>query len=366
MLILFSRLKKNDFNPENIEGYQPLVTLIISAYNEENIIKEKLENTLSIDYPIDKFEVLIVSDASTDKTDDIVNKWSNENPNFKLIRQEQRFGKTSGLNLAVSKASGKIIIFSDANAIYHKNSIKELIKYFTDPQIGYVMGAALYNSAKDPSSKSEGLYWKFELFVKKLETKFYSVVGGDGAIYAIRKELFWELDKDDINDFVNPLQIVSKDYKGIFNPKAICFEDSAGDFKKEFKRKRRIANRSWRAVKKYSGWFDIRKHYKFLFELYSHKIIRWFSFPILIVAFISNLLIVFLTSILFYQITFIGLVLFGILTLLGIQYNILNREMPKVIYLPYYYSFVHVAALLGIVDETRGIKHTTWDHIRDS
>lgn len=366
LLAAFSKLKKNNFEFENTEEYKPLVTLIISAYNEENVIKEKLENTLSINYPMDKLQVLIVSDASTDKTDDIVNQWSSEHSNFKLIRQGQRFGKTSGLNLAVPEASGDIIIFSDANAIYHKNSINELIKFFINPEVGYVMGAALYNSAKDPSSKSEGLYWEFELFVKKLETKFYSVVGGDGAIYAIRKELFWELDRDDINDFVNPLQIVSKNYKGVFNPKAICFEDSAGDFRKEFRRKRRIVNRSWRAIKKYFGWFDVRKHYKFLFELFSHKIIRWYSFPILLIAFLSNLLIVLMTAMPFYIITLFGQIGFGILALLGIQYRTLNKKMPKIIYLPYYYSFVHIAALVGIVDEMKGIKHTTWDHIRDN
>jgi cellulose synthase/poly-beta-1,6-N-acetylglucosamine synthase-like glycosyltransferase len=366
LLTIFSRLKKQNITPLDRELYQPEVTLIISAHNEESVIKEKLENTLSINYPGEKFEIIVVSDASTDKTDDIVSQWSAAHPNFKLIRQEQRLGKTSGLNLAVPRAQGEIIVFSDANAIYHNNSINELVKYFGDPQVGYVMGAALYNSDKNPSSKSEGLYWKFELFVKKLETKYHSVVGGDGAIYAIRKELFWELDKDDINDFVNPLQIVSKDYRGIFNPDAICFEDSAGDFKKEFKRKRRIVNRSWRAVRKYFNWFDVRRHFPFLFELFSHKIVRWYSFPILLLAFISNLLIAVFTAAPFYVATLIGMVAFGILTLLGLRYNISNKKMPKVIYLPYYYSFVHVAAVMGIIDEARGIRHTTWDHIRDS
>lgn len=365
LLTIFSRLKKQSITPSDRKLYQPEVTLIISAHNEESVIKEKLENTLSIDYPTEKFEVVVVSDASTDKTDDIVSQWSATHSNFKLIQQEQRLGKTSGLNLAVPRAEGEIIIFSDANAIYHKDSINELVKYFGNPQVGYVMGAALYNSDKNPSSKSEGLYWKFELFVKKLETKYHSVVGGDGAIYAIRKELFWKLDDDDINDFVNPLQIVSKDYRGIFNPHAICFEDSAGDFKKEFRRKRRIVNRSWRAVRKYLSWFDLRRHYPFLFELFSHKIIRWYSFPILLLAFISNLLIAVFAAAPFYMVTLVGMVAFGILTLLGFRYNISNKRMPRVIYLPYYYSFVHLAAVMGIIDEARGIRHTTWDHIRD-
>jgi cellulose synthase/poly-beta-1,6-N-acetylglucosamine synthase-like glycosyltransferase len=366
LLVLFSKFKKNNFKYIGKGGHQPLVTIIISAYNEENIIKIKLENTFQLDYPKDKLEVMVVSDASTDKTDDIVKQWSTEYSNLKLVRQQQRFGKTSGLNLAVPKANGEVIIFSDANAIYDRNSINELVKYFKDPNVGYVMGAALYNANKDPSSKSEGLYWKFELFVKKLETKFYSVVGGDGAIYAIRKELFWKLDRDDINDFVNPLQIVAKNYKGVFNPKAICFEDSAGDFNKEFKRKRRIVNRSWRAVKKYFWWFDFKKHYKFVFELFSHKIIRWFSLPILLIALFVNLFIITKIQSPFYLIIFTGQIVFWILTFLGIVYNRLNMEMPKVIYLSYYYSFIHTAALLGIIDETRGIKHTTWDHIRDN
>lgn len=365
VLSIFSRFRKNLPDFETADKNQPTVTFIISAHNEGAVIEQKLHNTLGLSYPADKLEILVVSDASTDGTDDWVTQWANKNPRIHLIRQNQRRGKSLGLNLAVAQASSEVVVFSDANAIYEKNSIKELVKHFYDPRVGYVMGAALYNEGRDSSAKSEGLYWQFELFIKKLETRFYSVVGGDGAIYAIRKELYWDLEEDDINDFVNPLQIIAKGYRGVFNPKAICFEDAAGDFKKEFKRKRRIVNRSWRAVKKYISWFNLIKHFKFLFELFSHKIIRWFSLVVFGAAFIANAVIIIAAPTLFYVAAFASQLLFVILTCVGIYFYKSGREMPKLIYLTFYYSLAHAAALSGIIDEAMGVKHITWETVRD-
>lgn len=366
ILFLFNKISRsNDQLNQKSENW-PLVTLIISAYNEEQIIEQKLNNALALKYPAEKLEIIVISDASSDGTDKIVKHFSENNSNINLLRQNERRGKTAGLNLGVEKAKGDIVVFSDANAMYDKNSIQELVKYFANPQIGYVMGAALYNEDKESAaSENEGLYWKFEIFVKKLETKFYSVVGGDGAIYAIRKELYWKLDDDDINDFVNPLQIVAKGYRGLFNPQAICYEDAAGDFKKEFKRKRRIVNRSWRGLTKYFGWFNIKEQYKFLFELFSHKVLRWFGLLFFIILIVSNLLIVVNISHPFYVITLIGEMSMIALGLFGLSYHKATENLPSFIYIPYYFLMAHAAALFGIIDEFMGIKHVTWEHVRE-
>ncbi len=367
LLKIFIKINGTKNEPPPNSNDRPSVTFIISVHNEAQVIEEKLANALALDYPQDRLDIMIISDASDDETDAIVEEWAKKHPPIRLVRQHQRRGKTAGLNAGIRQSTSDIIIFSDANAMYKKDAVSELVKYFAMPDTGYVMGAALYTDASESeASQSEGLYWKFELALKKLETKFHSVVGGDGAIYAIRRELYWPLEDDDINDFVNPLQIVAKGYRGIFNPDAICYEDAGGEFQKEFKRKRRIVNRSWRAVKRYISWFDAGRQFKFLFQLFSHKVIRWFSMAILFVLFVTNLLLTVYSQGLFFKIAFIGQVAMIVAALLGAYLDSKGKSIPKLIYLPYYFFLVNYAALLGIWDESRGIKHVVWDHVRES
>ena len=344
----------------------PTVSIIISAYNEEKVINEKLQNTIELDYPKEKLEVIVVSDASEDSTDDIIRRWVDDHKNIKLLRQDTRRGKSAGLNLAVDAACGDIIVFSDANAMYEKNAVFELVKYFANADIGYVMGAALYNSAKNSeAAKSEGLYWRYEVYLKKLESEFYSVVGGDGAIYAIRKELFWNLDDDDINDFVNPLQIVSEGYRGFFNLNAVCYEAPAGEFRKEFARKRRIVNRSWRAILKHIKRFHILRHFRFLFQLISHKIIRWFSLFILFIVIISNILLVIFNQNIVFTTTLIGIILTIGLAAIGYYFDEKGKPIPKLVYILYYFYLVNLAATLGIYDNFKGRKYVYWSQLRE-
>ena len=229
------------------EDYRPAITLIISAYNEETVLRDKLHNTLELDYPRDKFRVMVVSDGSTDATDAIVEEFADQG--VLLVRPEKRQGKTAGLNLALEQVDGDIVVFSDANAIYDRNVLRKLARNFADPQVGYAVGHARYQMDEQTAAgASEGSYWNFEVRLKQWESDFASVVGGDGAIYAIRTSLWEPLQKTDINDFVNPLQIVAKGYRGIFDAEAWCSEQPAGEFSKEFGRKVRIVNRSFNGL----------------------------------------------------------------------------------------------------------------------
>lgn len=342
----------------------PTVTLVISAYNEEAVIRNKLENACAMEYPKNLLEIIVVSDASDDKTDEIVKRWNDGRTT--LIRQEERKGKSAGLNLALAIAKGDIVVFSDANAMYDKNALTEMIKPFADPAVGHVVGSALYYDGEGNEAKeSEGLYWKLELWLKKQESDFDSVVGGDGAIQAIRRTLFTNLEADDINDFVTPLQIVAKGYRGIFNPNAICYEDAGDEFEKEFNRKRRIVNRTWRATLRYGGLLSPTKNTKYLFMLISHKILRWFGLLFAIIATLLNITILTYTdAALLYGLTLTGILLSVLLALAGNKLSTSNRSLPSLLYVPYYFYFVHLSALLGIWDQFRGVKHVTWQHIR--
>nr|WP_320013645.1 glycosyltransferase family 2 protein [uncultured Desulfobacter sp.] len=344
----------------------PNVTFIVSAYNEALVISEKLDNALSVEYPENKLEILVVSDASDDGTDKIVLEKAAMDSRIKLLRQNERKGKTAGLNKAMEQVTSDIVIFSDANAMYRPQAFYELTKYFKDQQIGYVVGAALYNeNKKNLANKSEGTYWNSELSMKKQESDFYSVIGGDGAIYAIRRELFWPLDEDDINDLANPLQIVANGYRGIFNPKAVCYEDSAETFNKEFIRKRRIVNRSFRAVSKYIRLYDFKKHKRFLFMLISHKVLRWLTMFFVISFTISSLILAIAGKGLIYAIVFCCVVLSAFIAIIGRRFN-QNPSCPRIFYLAYYCYMVSLSGMFGIIDNFKGQYHVTWDHIRKS
>ena len=185
---------------------EPTLTLVISAFNEEASIREKLDNTLQLDYPSERLQVLVVSDASDDRTDDIVREY--EGRGVGLVRMTERGGKTVGLNAALREASGEVVVFSDANAMYRRDALRRLAAPFADPAVGAVVGESTYHDSETASEASESLYWKYETAIKRLESETGSVVGGDGAIYAIRRSLYVPMRADALSDFVNPLQIV--------------------------------------------------------------------------------------------------------------------------------------------------------------
>lgn len=341
----------------------PFVTLIVSAYNEEAVIGAKLENATALAYPAERLEILVVSDASSDQTDEIVRQAAAKDSRIRLLRQNERRGKSAGLNNAVEMAKGEVVVFSDANAMYDSNALRELTRYFADPRVGYVVGAALYYDPNGSrAAESEGLYWKLEMALKQLESDYDSVVGGDGAIYAARRQLFRPLQDDDISDFVNPIQIVAAGYRGRFNRRAFCYEGAGESFSKEFGRKRRIVNRSWRAVRRYGRLLSLRRQPRFVFMLVSHKVIRWFALPLVAVAWAANALLLGTGAL--YVVTGSAITGSFLLAGWGAVLDRRGRPQPRLVATAYYFYLVNLAAVLGMWDEFRGVRHATWDHIR--
>ncbi len=367
ILYLIVKLRGNGHRITLSDNYFPPLTLIISAYNEEQVIDKKLKNSVELSYPAEKYEILVVSDASDDNTDKIINEWTKRDSRIRLLRQPRRYGKSLGLNRAVAEARGEVVVFSDANAIYEQNALQELVKYFGDERVGYVVGKALYyDSSENAAVENESLYWRYETMLKELESQFHSVCVGDGAIYAIRRSLYQNLEADDIGDFANPLIIASKGYLGLFNNRAICYENAAGDFDKEFSRKRRIVNRSYRSFKKYIKLFTFRRNFKFIFELFSHKILRWFNWLLIGMLFVSNLFIVLFSPSFFYNAFMVVQSGFVLLSIIGAFFARENENLPIWLYFPYYFTTSHFAALFGLIDNLRGIKYVTWEHVRES
>jgi len=259
------------------------VTLVISAFNEERTIGKKLENSLSLDYPRDLLEMIVVSDASTDQTDRIVADFGARG--ITLLRLPERQGKTIGLNGAVRAARGAIVVFSDANILYHRAAIRRLVRNFADPEVGCVTGDSRYvDAAPSEGHAQENAYWGYERFIRSMESKLGSTVGGDGAIFAIRRELYTPLPAEAINDLVVPLQIVARGYRAVFEPAAVGIEPTSGNFGGEFRRKRRIVNRSWHGVMSVSEVLNPGRLGWFACQVWSHKVLRWLVLPLLVLA----------------------------------------------------------------------------------
>ena len=362
MLMLIVRLVKGRRGKLTEPDKWPSVTIVISAYNEEDVISSKLENALAQDYQ-GQLEILVVSDASTDRTDETVAEFASEYDDVRLIRQNERFGKSIGINKALSVASGDLVLFTDANAMFEPAATSEIVRAFGDESVGYVVGAARYTNATSSAQAKEAQYWNFELWLKELESDCFSVVGGDGAIYAIRRQLFWDLRADDINDFVNPLQIVANGYVGVFDGAAVCYEAAGVDFDKEFGRKRRIVNRSWRATLRNLPRFSVIDHLGFLFELFSHKVLRWLGMFFLIVAAICNVILIF-SGAWIYQLSMVALLSLGLGAAAGRLMRDSDNRLASALGLPYYFVLSNWAATLGIVDWFAGRNYVTWDHIR--
>ncbi len=361
-VFLFTLVKAGKGKPHKIdEKYLPKVTLLVSCYNEVDVVHEKIANTLAINYPSEKFEIIFISDGSDDGTDEAIKEYANQG--IKLIRQEGRLGKTSAINMAMLGARGEMIVFSDANAMYKPNAVQKLVRNFADENVGYVVGAALYtDGAESSASASEDTYWKYEVALKKLESTLHSVVGGDGAIYAIRKELYIPLDAKDINDFVNPLQIIAQGYRGVFDEEAICLEETAGDFGKEAKRKERIVNRSFRGLMKVKEVLNPLKFGFFSFEVISHKLLRWLI-PVFLLIIASGSAYLSGQGVFFFQGLIILELLFTWLAIIGFL-KVKNEKIHPVFFFPYYFLMVNWYSLVGIVKALMGDIQVTWNSPR--
>ncbi|AKO52765.1 glycosyl transferase family 2 [Marinobacter psychrophilus] len=364
ILWLLTRNSQPKPAPVNVgteNGSIPTVTLVISCFNEAAVIEEKLNNATALDYPTDKLNIVVVSDGSDDGTDEKVKALGN--PRITLIRQEGRLGKTMGINLAMEQIHSQITVFSDANAMYAPDAISRLAENFDDPKVGYAVGAALYTDADSgASANNEDLYWRYELAIKEMESKLHSVVGGDGAIYAIRTELWEPLQPQDINDFVNPLQIIAKGYRGRFDPRAHCFEETAGDFGREVARKERIVNRSIRGLMQVKAVMNPRKTGIFAWEVVSHKLMRWLIPVFLVVGVAGSALLAAQGLLLFRLITLGSFALLALATAGHLSKD--KNNLPIWLSTPYYFVLVNAYSVRGVLSAARGETQITWSSAR--
>ncbi|MEW5804091.1 MAG: glycosyltransferase family 2 protein, partial [bacterium] len=275
------------------ESFFPFVSFVVVAHNEEQVIQEKIENCLSLDYPKDKLEIVFASDCSDDGTDEIIGRYQRKGL-LTFIPVRVRGGKSNALNICVPQVRGEIVVFSDANTFVQKDAVRKLIRHFVDPQIGCVSGRLQFRPVRgNPLGMIESRFWNYETWVKIKEGNIASLPGANGGIYAIRKALFKPLptDKTIMDDFVITLRIIESGYRAISDPQVRALEDTCVRVKDSFSQKVRIGAGNFHGLK-YISPLLLPSRGLIAYILWSHKIIRWFLPFFLMTALISNLFLV--------------------------------------------------------------------------
>jgi len=358
LITLLSLLVNNKVKQKNIE---PFVTLLITAFNEEKDIAQKIENSLALDYPKDKFEIVVASDGSTDATDEIVKGFEKNETGVPVVlhRVEGRVGKTATQNSAARICQGEIIVFSDAASMYDRNAIRALVRNYADPAVGAVSGMYTYEVVEGASTGlATKIFWNLENFIKSRQTKIKTITGCCGCIYSLRKELYTDLPATIISDLVEPLMILRKGYRIAFESEANAQEETAGKSTDEFKMRIRVIVRGMNGMLFVKDLFNPRKYPFIAFQLISHKLLRWIVPAFAIIAFISNAFL-FGTHI-FYSLVFLGQVLFYGLAIAGFFME--KKGIHKIyFYLPLYFCTVNLASLISIFKVMRRENIVTWE-----
>lgn len=344
--------KKTDWRIESKEVLYPKVSIVVPAYNEGEIIEEKLRNFSLLDYPKEDLEMLIGSDGSTDDTERKVE--SSRQPNVRLLSFPRR-GKASTINDLIENADGQLVVLSDAAARLSPTSIKKLSRHFSRPDVGCVMGEIRMESKEGRGE--EDLYMRFEILLKYMENKIDAVLGASGAIYAIRKDLFEPLPEDTINDdFLIPMRIREKGYKVIYDSEAVAYEKPPKGLQTEFRRRARIGAGVPQLIRLTRRLLNPRRG-AVAFSYLSHKILRWLCPYLLIAAFISNIS---LLDIVLYRWLFGLQLAFYVLALIGY----LRRDAAKpdrIFRAPFYFVYLNLALVVGNLSSFKKGRRVGWE-----
>lgn len=350
LLFLIGLFRKKLRNDE--PGEYPRVALIISAYNEERIIREKIENSLELDYPKDRLRIIVASDGSADATDAIVREYEDRNVTLKSFGRRE--GKSATLNRAVVGLDDDILIFSDANAFYEEDAVKRLIGNLQHDEIGCVVGHLLYLQNSSYVGKGESIYWRYESFLNGLESRLRSVLVATGTIFAIRRELFKPIRSDVANDFQIPADVAAAGYGVVYESEAVAYERSTFYFREEFARKRRII------VRGLTGFRNLRRNFGGpfrIFQFFSRKMLRWLIGPMLPLLYITN---IFLLSDPLFAVLFVFQNVFYSLAAVG-AFMRRGRVSSRILLIPFYFVMVNAAALAAIATFIGGRRLTAWE-----
>ncbi len=367
VLFVLLKIKKIIFSKKVLSfdaSFEPDICLFVTAFNEKDYVNQKVANSFSLDYPKEKIQYLWITDGSDDGTPDLLKKYGN----LEVHHLPERRGKMHAMNRGVKFVKAPIIIFSDTNTILGKQSIREIVAKFSNPKTGCVAGEKriVEKDADSAAGAGEGLYWKFESWIKKMDSELNSAVGAVGELFAIRTELFEDVEEDTLlDDFMISLRIAQKGYHIAYTPNAYAEETASLNVKEELKRKIRIAAGGIQTIFRMKGLLNPFRFGILSWQYFSHKVLRWTLAPIsLVIILPTNLLIVwqqngwFDTG--FYTLALYVQALCYLLALVGWYFE--NRKIRfKLLFIPYYFTSINYAAIRGVFRFFKGKQTVNWE-----
>lgn len=347
-------------------SYEPQVTLFITAYNEKDYVTAKMKNTLELEYPKEKMNIIWVTDGSNDGTPDLVKGY----PNTTVYHLDERNGKIGAMNRGMGFVKTPIVIFSDANTNLGKESIRRIVNLFSNPKVGCVSGEKrIIDKESDVASGAgEGIYWKYESTLKKWDAELYSVVGAAGELFAIRTELYRHVEKDTLlDDFMISLRVAQDGYTIQYDPEAYAIETASTNVKEELKRKIRISAGGIQSIVRLRSLLNVFKYGTLSFQYISHRVLRWSLTPLCLVLLIPVLSLIAINEGVFsfklYAIFFWLQALFYSAALLG--WFLENRETRvKILFIPYYFFIMNLSVVLGFFRYLKKSQSVNWERAK--
>jgi cellulose synthase/poly-beta-1,6-N-acetylglucosamine synthase-like glycosyltransferase len=340
-------------------AFEPSVTLIVAAYNEYAFIDQKIQNTLALDYPEQKLEIIFITDGSSDGTEKVVQNY----PRITLLHEYERKGKTAAINRAMRIVRTPFVIFCDANTLLNTAAVKNIVKHYRDEKTGGVAGEKKVLTAEgDNAAATEGVYWKYESLLKKLDAAFYTVVGAAGELFSVRTSLFTPVDTSVIlDDFIISLKINQQGYRIAYAPDAYAMERPSTSITEEHKRKVRISAGGFQSIVMLKSLLNVFRYPLLSFQYISHRVLRWTLSPLsLSLLLISAAILTFTGAGWFYALIFFAQVAFYLLALGGWFLAAKNIKF-KPCYIPFYFTFMNVAIYEGFFRHLRKQQSSVWE-----
>ena len=359
--LLLTVISKIRPKPVRSREWTPSVSVIIAAYNEERDLAAKLENTLALDYPKSQLEIIVTSDCSSDRTDEIAKSFAPRG--VRLHRQPERHGKTAAQNAAVEIARGEIIIFSDATTHYQPDVVRLLTPSFADQSVGCATGRVIYQDVKS-SSVGAGTqsYWNYEFFLKRHESNVCSLIGVCGCMYAVRKSAYVPLYHDACSDFIIATTMVEQGLRAVYVPQAVCMEEPNRQAKRELAARVRIISQTFADLWRNRSVLNPLRSGFYAVQLWSHKIMRYLVPVFLIAIFITSGLLTPRNA--FYAVLFVGQVAFYFAALVSALLEKAGLSV-RLLALPQYFVITNLASLIAFVKFVSGESYTRWEPHRE-
>ena len=337
----------------------PSVTLIITAYNEEKQIADKLGNVLTLDYPPDLVDVIVASDASSDATDAIVQ--ARAEPNIALLRINGRLGKTACQNAAAAAATGDILVFTDATTMLGEQCLRAMAKNFHDPDVGCVAGRLTYVARQEDATGQGGTsYWGYETALRMAESALGSLIGVSGCLYGVRRQAYRPIAPELISDFVVAMVMREQHLRTVLEPRAICFEDTLDRPDLELSMRIRVTLRSLLAIATQRRFLNPVRFGAFAWQLWSHKLLRYLSPIFCLAALLANIALATRGDYLMLLALQLAAITVGLLGFLPLPVLRTSRLLAQ----PYYFLLTNLASAISLVRFIRGDKVITWTPLR--